>query len=351
VSSSPASRPLVPDVAVVDGPLLSETEAITPRGRTRDRAVLRIVLERLLWAIPLMFIVSALTFFLAWLTPGNAARTILGSNDSPQAYAQLEAQLGLNKPLPVQYWTWLSHAVRGNLGSSVFTGQSVTSILNQRLPVTLSLVAGAVLISLVLGVGLGLWSALRGGVAGRLVDGISLLGVSLPTPWLGLIFIILFAIKLHWLPATGYVPFGQSTGQWLEYLVLPVLCLAAVAIPTIGKQTRGAMIDELGREYIRALRANGLPTRRIILRHALKNAALPVLSVLGVLVIWLLGGTVIVEDLFALPGLGQEVVSATAQHDLPVLEGVVVYFTLIVVAVNLLIDLAYSWLNPKVVTG
>ena len=308
-------------------------------------------MSRLFWAIPVLFIVSALTFFLAWLTPGNAARTILGANVNPQAYAQLSAQLGLNKPLPVQYWSWLSQAVRGNLGQSVFTGQTVTSILNARLPVTLSLVAGAVLVSAVLGVGLGLYSAFQGGVVGRLVDGVSLIGMSLPTPWLGLVLVILFAVKLRWLPATGYVSFTQSPGQWVESLVLPVICLSALGVAAISKQTRGAMIDVLGREYIRALRANGLPTRSIVLKHALKNAALPVLSLLGLLIIGLLGGTVIVEELFALPGLGQEAVTATTQHDLPVLQGVVVYFTVTVICINLLIDLAYTWLNPKVVTS
>lgn len=311
--------------------------------------MLRMVGIRLLWSIPLLFCVTALTFVLTALTPGDAARTILGTNTDPAAYQQVREQLHLDRPLLTQYLDWLSHAVRGDLGASLFTGEPVTSVLNSRLEVTLSLVLATTLVCGLLGVGLGLLSALRGGPTARTVDGLSMVGMSLPTPWLGLILVLAFAIQLAVLPATGYTPIGTSVGGWLTSLILPVACLAAGGVALIARQTRGAVIDVLGRDYVRALRATGLPAGRIVLRHVLKNAAVPVVTTLSLLVIGLLSGTVVVEQLFALPGLGQEAVTATAQHDLPVLEGVVVYFTLLVIVFNLLTDILNIWLNPKLV--
>jgi len=294
-------------------------------------------------------LVSALTFVLTALTPGDAARSILGTNTNPAAYQQLRSQLHLDRSLFSQYTDWLTHAVRGDLGSSLFTGQSVTSLLNSRLEASLSLILGTALACGLFGVGLGLLSAVRGGVTGRLVGAGSTIGMSLPTPWLGLVLVLVFAIQLRALPATGYVPLEQSGSEWARALILPVMCLAAGGVALIARQTRGAVLDVLGRDYVRALRAAGLPARRVLFRHVLRNAAVPVVSTMGLLVIGLLGGTVVVEQLFALPGLGQEAVIATGQHDLPVLEGVVVYFTLLVVLFNFTTDLANMRLNPRLV--
>ncbi|WP_067460854.1 ABC transporter permease [Actinomadura macra] len=312
--------------------------------------MLRMVGGRLLWSLPLLLVLSALTFVLAWLTPGDAARTILGTNTDPAAYRQVRSQLGLDRPLADQYWTWLSHAVRGDLGASLFTGEPVSSVLNSRLAVSLCLLAGAALVIAVLGVAVGLVGALRGGVAGRVLDGAAVAGMSVPQPWLGLVLVVLFAVNLEIFPVTGYVPFAQAPDQWARSLVLPAACLALGGIAMIAKQVRGALADVLGREYIRALRANGLPVRSLLFRHAAKNAALPVVNVFGVVLIGMLGGSIVVEQLFALPGLGQLAVTATAQHDLPVLQGVVLYFTILVVLVNLLTDLASGWLTPRAVT-
>jgi peptide/nickel transport system permease protein len=304
---------------------------------------------RLLWSIPLLFCVTALTFVLTALTPGDAARTILGTNTDPAAYQQVRDQLHLDRPLLTQYVDWLGHALRGDLGSSLFTGESVTSILSSRLEVTMSLVLGTTLVCGLLGVGLGLLSALRGGVTARSIDGVSMVGMSLPTPWLGLVLVLVFAIQLSILPATGYVPIESSVSGWLTSLVLPIACLAAGGVALIARQTRGAVIDVMRRDYVRALRAAGLPASRVVFRHVLKNAAVPVVTTMSLLVIGLLSGTVVVEQLFALPGLGQEAVTATAQHDLPVLEGVVVYFTLLVILFNLAADIVNMWLNPRLV--
>lgn len=311
--------------------------------------MLRMVGIRLLWSIPLLFCVTALTFVLTALIPGDAARTILGTNTDPAAYAQIRSQLNLDRPLLAQYLDWLGHAVRGDLGASLFSGEPVTSILNSRLEVSLSLILCTTLVCGLLGVGLGLASALRGGALARIIDGASMLGMSLPTPWLGLVLVLVFTIGLGALPATGYVPIEVSAGGWLTSLILPVVCLALGGLAMIARQTRGAVIDVLGRDYVRALRAAGLPAHRILLRHVLKNAVAPVVTTMSLLVIGLLSGTVVVEQLFALPGLGQVAVSATAQHDLPVLEGVVVYFTLLVVAFNLIADVVNSWLDPRLV--
>lgn len=311
--------------------------------------MLRMVGIRLLWSIPLLFCVTALTFVLTALIPGDAARTILGTNTDPAAYAQIRSQLNLDRPLLSQYLDWLGHAVRGDLGASLFSGEPVTSILNSRLEVSLSLILCTTLVCGLLGVGLGLASALRGGALARIIDGASMLGMSLPTPWLGLVLVLVFTIGLGALPATGYVPIEVSAGGWLTSLILPVVCLALGGLAMIARQTRGAVIDVLGRDYVRALRAAGLPAHRILLRHVLKNAVAPVVTTMSLLVIGLLSGTVVVEQLFALPGLGQVAVSATAQHDLPVLEGVVVYFTLLVVAFNLIADVVNSWLDPRLV--
>ena len=308
----------------------------------------RMVARRLLWSLPLLLVVSALTFVLAWLTPGDAARVVLGTNTSPEAYAQVRAQLGLDQPLPAQYWDWLSGALRGDLGQSLFSGQPVTEILAARLGVSLSLIVLTTLTCAVLGIGLGLLSAVRGGALARFVDGVSVVAMSVPTFWLGLLLILLLAVQFPLLPATGYVPFADDPVAWSRSLVLPVTALALGGTAVIAKQTRGAVIDAFAGEYVRALRANGLPTRSILLKHVLKNAAVPVTTVLGLLVITLLGGTILVEQVFALPGIGGLAVSATATHDLPVLQGVVVVYALVVVAMNLLTDVAYAWLNPKV---
>jgi peptide/nickel transport system permease protein len=322
-----------------------------PAALWRSRIV-RVVVRRLVLAVPLFFVVSALSFVLVSLTPGNAAQVLLGNSATPQAIAQVQHQLGLNLPLYEQYWHWLSGTVRGNLGASLVSKQSVaSSITGTRLWVTLSLIGGALLVTAVVGVGLGMVSAIRGGVIGRALDAFSLVGYALPSFWVGAVLIALFAVKLRWFPAVGYVAFSQSPGQWLRSIVLPVVALSLGSVALVAKYTREAMLDVLGSEYIRMLWANGIPARSIYFRHALKNAAARIITVLGIIVVGLLTGTVLVESVFALPGLGGLAVLATNQHDLPTIQGVVVLFTLVVIVVNLAVDLAYSWLNPRVMSS
>lgn len=313
--------------------------------------ILRVTVRRLLLAIPLLFVVTALSFVLVSLTPGDAAHEILGTNAPPEAYPKLRHALGLDLPLHEQYWRWLENAVHGDLGASLFTSESVTHAIDARLPVTLSLMLGALFVTVVLGVGLGFFSAVRGGIAGRFVDAMALLGFALPSFWIGAVLIAVFAVNLGWFPAVGYVPLAESPQQWLRSLVLPVAALALHAVAAIAKQTRESILDVLSSEYIRMARANGISPASLLLRHTLKNAAIPIVTVVGLQAVGLLGGTVLVESVFALPGMGGLAVNASIQHDLPVIQGVIVYFTLLVVLINLLIDLTYTWLNPRVRTA
>jgi peptide/nickel transport system permease protein len=310
--------------------------------------ILRVVVRRCVMAVPLLFVVSALTFILVSLTPGNAAQQILGAQATRAEYAAFNRALGLNLPLYEQYWNWLRHALTGNLGESIFTHQPVSEAIGQRLPVTLSLLVSGLVVSAVIGIGLGTFSALRGGAVGRIVDAIALLGFTLPAFWVGAELIVIFAVWRNWFPATGYVAISDSPVGWLHSLVLPVVALSLYGIAATAKQTREGMLDVLASEHIRMAWANGIAPRSIVFRHALRNASMRVVTVLGLQAVGLLGGTVLVENVFALPGLGSLMVTAATQHDLPVVAGMVVYFTLIVVAINLVVDLAYVWLNPRV---
>jgi peptide/nickel transport system permease protein len=313
--------------------------------------VLRSIGRRLWLSVPLLFGVSILTFVLESLTPGNPAAAILGTQATPETTAALSRQLGLNQPIYDQYWHWLERVLHGDLGRSILTQEPVTSLLDSRLSVTLSLIIGTVLVSSVLGIALGVASALRGGFLGRAVDALSLTGLAVPNFWLGYLLVLAFAIAWPIFPATGYVAIGDSSVDWLRSLVLPVFALSVGGISIIAKQTRDAMLDVLQREFIRALRARGVSQRSIVFKHALRNALPNVVTLIGLFVVSLLLGTTLIESVFALPGLGSEVVLATSQHDLPVIEGVALYFTLIVVVVFILVDSICAWLDPKVRLG
>jgi peptide/nickel transport system permease protein len=214
--------------------------------------------------------------------------------------------------------------------------------------VTLSLIAGSLLVSALVGVGLGVFSAVRGGVIGRVVDALALLSWALPVFWVGSVLVVVFAIQLEWLPALGYIPFIESPRDWARSLVLPIAALSLGSVAAVLKQTREAMLDVLGSEYIRMAAANGISRTSLIFRHALKNAALPVITVLGVQTIGLLGGAVLVENLFSMPGMGSLVVSSALAHDIPTVQAIAVVFTVVVILVNLSVDLAYGLLNPRV---
>lgn len=316
-------------------------------GAVRSRT-LRVVIRRLLSAIPLLLVVSFLSFLLLSLTPGDSAQSILGGEGSPAALAKLKSQLGLDHSLLHQYGSWLHGALAGDFGNSVFSHQPVFDLVMSRLPVTVTLVVASLLVLVTVGVSLGVFSAVRGGIPAKVVDSLSLVAFAMPSFWIGAILVALFAVKLGWLPATGYVSFADSPSQWMKSLVLPVTALSLHGIAAIAKQTREAMLEVLDSEHVRMARANGMRVRSIVFRHALKNAGIRVVTVLGIQVVGLLTGTVVVETVFGLPGLGSLAVNSTLQLDIPVVQGVVVCFTILVVLVNLAVDVAYTRLNPKV---
>lgn len=307
-----------------------------------------LILRRLLLAIPLLFIVSVLTFVLTSIGPGDPAATILGNSATPESVAALNHQLGLDQPVPVQYWHWLHAALSGDLGTSVVTSQSVGQAISQRLGATLSLVMLSTLVALVVGVGLGLVSALRGGILGRVTDILSIGGYVIPNFWLGLLLVYFFSVRLGWLPATGYVSPADSPGEWIRSMVLPVLALSVMGITGIAKQTRDALREVMSRDFVTALRADGFPEWQIILRHGLRNAAIPIVTVTGVLFIGMFGGTVLIESVFVVPGIGGLAVTSAQTGDVQSLQGVAVVFGLVVVGTNLAVDLLYGWFNPKV---
>jgi peptide/nickel transport system permease protein len=310
--------------------------------------MVKLILRRVALSVPVVFIVTALSFVLIDLLPGNAASAILGPSASAQQINQLTQSLGLGRPIYTQYWEWLERLAHGNLGVSLDNGQSVTSLLNADLGVSISLLAGALIGAVIVGGAAGIFSAARPGILSRLLDIGIIAGLAVPAFWLALILVLLLSTDAHLLPALGYASPSSSPAQWARFLVLPWIALGATMATTVAKQTRDAMSDALSSPFVTSLRANGVPERRIIFKHALRNASIPVVTVIGVLFVAALTTAVIVEQIFDLPGLGSTVVQATTNRDIPVIQGVAVYLTLIVVVVNLLVDLAYGWLNPKV---
>lgn len=304
-----------------------------------------LIVRRLTMAVILLVTVSALTFVLTAISPSDPAATLLGSSATPERVAALRTELGLNRPLLEQYLEWVGGALRGDFGTSWVNGQSVGRSIASGLPVTLSLVVGATLLAGVLGVALGIVSVLRGGVIGRAIDVLATLGLALPNFWLGWILVAVFAVGLRWLPATGYA--SNSFSDWSASLILPVFTLGVVGLTGIAKQTRDSMSETLTREYITAWRADGVPAHRVILRHGLRNSAIPILTIVGLFFIGALSGTVVVESIFAMPGLGSAAVTAARTGDMPTIQGVVVVLCIGVVIVNTVLDISYVLLSPK----
>jgi peptide/nickel transport system permease protein len=313
--------------------------------------VLRVIRRRLLQSIPLVLVVTFLSFFLEALTPGSEASTILGTGATPEQLRALTIRLGLDHPFYVQYWHWLVHVLHGDLGSSATTGVPVSSTLNSNLPVTLFEIGGALLVALGVGIPLGILGAVARGRVGKIFDTVAMAGLAMPPFWLGYLLVLVFSEHLGLLPAVGYVSPAASLSGWIESLILPAFALGVAGVALIAKQTRDGMLDVMSRPFVDALRARGLSRRSIVFRHALRAAMPNVVTLTGLYVISLLLGTAVVENVFALPGLGNEVVHATTAHDLITVDGIALYFTLIVVVVFMLADVANAWLSPRQRTG
>jgi peptide/nickel transport system permease protein len=310
--------------------------------------VVKIILGRIMLAIPVLFVMTILTFWLASLVPGNAAATILGENATPERIAQLNEQLGFNRPIWEQYLDWFGGVLRGDLGVSIYTGEAVIRTLSQRVWPTLSLAALSTLVAAVVGVTFGVYAAVRKGWAARVLDSVSMLGISLPNFWVGLVLIVVFAGTLQLLPSIGYVPPQQSLSEWLLHLILPVTALSFAGLALIAKQARESMSEALSRDFMRFMQANGIPRRTLIMKYGLRYASIPILSTISATFVTQIAGTVVLESVFAIPGMGSLVARATLNHDLVQLQGAVLAFTVIILIANVITDVLYSLLNPKV---
>ena len=311
--------------------------------------MLQLIARRLLIMVPVVFMVSVLVFGLLLLVPGDPAVTLSGENPSPEQIQATRDRLGLDDPIITQYGRWAGDAVTGDLGTSLFSSLKVTTSIGQRLPATLSLAAGGILVALVVGLPAGIAAAIyRGRWPDRMLGLGAASGLAMPNYFLGMLLVLFFAKWNRWFPATNFIPLTDNPVLWLKHLVLPCITLGLVSAAVITRQLRSSLIGVLSQDYVRTARAKGLRQRSVILKHSLKNAAVPVVTVLGSQVAFLLGGSVIVERVFRIPGVGDLVVTAVLKRDLPVIQGVVVMTTLIVLAANLLVDVAYGWLNPKV---
>lgn len=297
----------------------------------------------------MMLLVATLVFFMSQLNSVDPAGSILGLDASEEAVAAKRAELGIDRPLVTQYGDWLSNAVRGDLGTNWFNGEEVTTELRDRIPVTIAMAFGGLLIAVVVGCSFGVLAGLKAGRwPDRLVNVVSSLGIAMPNFWIALMLAYFFAVRLRWFPAVW--PPGGPDGVfgWIEALVLPSVALGVAASAAIARQTRSAMIGVLQRDYIRTALAKGLPVRRVVSRHAIRNASIPVVTLIGFQVSALLGGSLFVELIFNIPGMGSYGVDAIFRGNVPALLGFVMVIAFVVVVVNIALDLSYAWLNPKV---
>lgn len=310
----------------------------------------RLILRRLLSIVPVVLIVSFAIFMLLALVPGDPAVTLAGGlTATPAEIARVRAQLHLNDPLLVQYWHWLIGAIHGNLGTSLSSGQSVAAQIQARFPITFGLVVASAIIALIVGIPLGIVSGVRpGGTADSGARSFSTLGIAVPSFWLAILLVSVFAVHWRIFPSTGYTAISASFTGWLKDVTLPAITLGVGVGATVARQLRASLIDALDTPYVRTAWAKGGTRRSVLLRHALKNASMPVVTIFGVQVGYLLGGAVIVEQIFSFPGLGQYMLSGIVDHDLPVVQGVAIIFVLFQMAMSLLVDLSYGYLNPKV---
>jgi peptide/nickel transport system permease protein len=307
------------------------------------------ILRRALATIPVLAIVAVLVFLLLRLTPGDPAAILAGDAASTEQIARIRAGLGLDKPIPVQFGIWIGNMARGDLGESFFYKAKVADLIGQRLEPTLSLAAITIVIAVLVAVPLGVLAAWRhGGWFDRALMGFSVMGFSVPVFVLAYILIWLVSLKLGWLPVQGYQRISGGVGPWLYHLVLPSLTLSVLYIALIARVTRASVMDALGEDYIRTARAKGLTEARVLVRHGLANAAVPIITVIGIGIALLIGGVVVTESVYAIPGLGRLTVDAVLARDFPTVQGLILFFSFVYVLVNLAIDLSYVALDPRI---
>lgn len=310
--------------------------------------MLGFALRRLAATIPTLFVVSLVIFAIVHLAPGDPAQMILGEDATPEALASLRAALGEDKPLPVQYLAWLRAFVHGDMGRSLATNEPVVHAIASRIPVTLELTICALVVAISIGIPLGIVAALRRNSAvDVLATGIALIGVSLPTFVFALLGILVFSLWLRVLPPTGYVPFWVDPVRNLQLMLMPSVVLGAALAGILARLTRSGMLETIGTDFVRTARAKGLAPRAVILRHALRNALLPVVTIIGIEAGTLLGGAIVTESVFTLPGVGKLVVDSIFARDFPLVQATIVFLALARIAANLAADITFAALDPR----
>jgi peptide/nickel transport system permease protein len=307
-------------------------------------------LKRFLYVIPVMLVVGMVVFITMHVAPGDPAAMILGDHATPEAIEKLREAMDLNKPLYKQMFEWFSRVIRGDMGQSIFIHRSVNSVILEHLEATFLLTIMSMFMSVILGVIIGVIAAVR---HNRLLDHIvmfiSSLGVAVPVFWLGLLLILVFALMVRWLPAVGYVPLNHGTPLiTLKYLVLPSVTLAMGQAALLARMTRANMLEVMQSDYVRTARAKGQSESVVIFKHALKNAFIPIVTVIGLSFANVMGGAVVTEQIFNIPGIGRLLITSVARRDYPVIEGIVIYIAATYVLINLIVDLIYTYLDPRV---
>ena len=307
------------------------------------------ILRRILATIPVMAIVAMLVFSLLYLAPGDPAAVIAGDQATPEDIARIRTNLGLDRPFFVRFVEWSGQILRGDLGTSIFTSLPVTALISQRIAPTLSLTLVTLLMSILIAVPLGVLAAWKADSwIDRTIMAFAVVGFSVPVFVVGYVLAYVFALVLDWLPVQGYTPLSQGLWPWLQNLILPAVALGGIYIALIARITRSAMLDVLQQDYIRTARAKGLGQGTTLFVHALKNAAVPIVTVIGLGLALLIGGAVVTESVFAIPGLGRLTVDAILRRDYPVIQGLVLMFSFVYVLVNLLVDISYTFLDPRI---
>jgi len=311
--------------------------------------VLSLLMRRLAFTIPLLLVVSFLIYALIAFVPGDPAVALAGEDPTPQQIAAVRAELGLDDPFLEQYWRWLTAAFQGDLGVSLFSSETVGSRIVAAVPTSLSLAAVALVMAAVLGVAVGTIAGLKpGSWMDRLATVAASFGVAMPYFWVGMILVLFLAIDNSWLPATGYTPLSEGVWDWLRHLLIPASALAIAPAAVIARQTRAALVDVMAQDYIRTATAKGLPRVRVVAKHALKNSSVPVVTVFGIEANRLIGGTVVIEQLFAMPGLGKLAYQSVFARDFPVIQGVLLTTAAMILLINLVVDVSYGYFNPRI---
>ena len=307
------------------------------------------IARRLLSTLVVMAIVGLIVFMLVHLAPGSPAAIIAGDNATPAQIDQINHQLGLDKPLPVQFGIWSWNILRGQFGTSIFSGAPVMQLVMERLPATISLSLVTIVFAATLAVAAGVFAAWRaGGLLDRTLMAVATLGFSVPVFVVGYFMIYLFAITLHWLPVQGYVPLSSGFWPWLVHLIMPALALGLAYLALIARITRASMLEVLAEDYIRTARAKGATSLSQLFHHALRNAGVPIATVIGIGIALLISGVVITETVFNVPGIGRLTVDAITNRDYPIIQGVMVIFSGAYVVINLLVDLSYTLIDPRI---